>query len=685
MSGWKRVRGPLASLGRHELCFVLGLLALRALFRPYMGLVHDAALYSLQVMHHVRPGFYAEDLFFAYGSQDAYSVFPSLLAPLAAHVAIEWTFFLAFAAGTILLSFAEVRFMRRLIVNRAVANLALVLLAVSDVPYGGRGVFHAHEWFLTARLPAEALVLLGLDQLLRKRYGWTLVTMLTATAIHPLMAIGGLAVAGGFLLSRVLPVRWTVAGAAVGAASAIVILHPLVSELLFGKMDGAWLATARTVSGHCFLSRWSSADWLRVTCAIAIAVTAMPYLRRESRRLVLMIVIVSLASLALTGIGELNACVLLVQGQAYRALWLLQLCSIPLGLLSAVKLWEGGSAAARLGSIACLGYVGDPLASRWLAPESLASTLAVCGVIAMAWAVLARAKAPGRRPVDSLLAGALAGLVAAAILGSVVLLRGLIAAWAGGDPPAEVYSVATWLCSDGLLAGVGLLLLWGLWRVGRDWRRRALLAGGVWMAASLGFFACRESAAYRSRYQPGYSDAGFVRRFLAQRGAVAPRTPQVYWPAHPALIWLDVSANSYFSFDQVQGVVFSSGTAAEARRRAALVRPFEVARMRAENGSPRSWRRQLDFLEAGLDAPPPAPRDLLALARDEALDWIVVPARFGRLAEAGNDRVSIYDCSKLRALAARELAQSPGCLGADPNTACGRSQMGSGFRVQGSE
>ena len=58
------------------------LLAVNAVALPYRGVIHDSQLYAVQVMNRVENGAYADDLFFRYGSQDKFSLFSVVAAPL---------------------------------------------------------------------------------------------------------------------------------------------------------------------------------------------------------------------------------------------------------------------------------------------------------------------------------------------------------------------------------------------------------------------------------------------------------------------------------------------------------------------------------------------------------------------------------------------------------------------------
>ena len=64
-----------------------GLLALFLLYylRPYYGIRHDGALYLGQALLRLDPGNLSSDLFFKYGSQADFTVFPYFVASLLRH------------------------------------------------------------------------------------------------------------------------------------------------------------------------------------------------------------------------------------------------------------------------------------------------------------------------------------------------------------------------------------------------------------------------------------------------------------------------------------------------------------------------------------------------------------------------------------------------------------------------
>src|ERR1019366_5425257 len=77
-----KANDTLARLAEKPWALFVILLAINTIDRPYSGITHDSRLYSVQVLNQVEGGAYADDLFFRYGSQDEYSLFSRLAAPL---------------------------------------------------------------------------------------------------------------------------------------------------------------------------------------------------------------------------------------------------------------------------------------------------------------------------------------------------------------------------------------------------------------------------------------------------------------------------------------------------------------------------------------------------------------------------------------------------------------------------
>src|ERR1700722_13580752 len=144
----------LARLAAKPWALFLVLLALNTIAQPYAGITHDARLYSVQVLNRVENGAYADDLFFRYGSQDDYSLFSRLAAPLASLVGLSSAFFVLYLVGKSLLIFGMMRLVQTLVPNAAAATLALFYCMVFPIHYGGHHVLFVQENFVTPRMLA---------------------------------------------------------------------------------------------------------------------------------------------------------------------------------------------------------------------------------------------------------------------------------------------------------------------------------------------------------------------------------------------------------------------------------------------------------------------------------------------------------------------------------------------------
>src|SRR5262249_880387 len=138
--------------------------AVSALNAPYVHWAHDSKLYGLLVLNRVSGGAFSSDLFLRFGSQDTYAPFSRLAAPLARVLGIDWTFFLLFLLCDALFVYATLRLVRALIPDEVASTLALLVMVVLPLPYGGLHVFRVHEWFFTPRIPACAVGFLALEQ-----------------------------------------------------------------------------------------------------------------------------------------------------------------------------------------------------------------------------------------------------------------------------------------------------------------------------------------------------------------------------------------------------------------------------------------------------------------------------------------------------------------------------------------
>jgi hypothetical protein len=624
------------------------LLAGNALVQPYRGLYHDARLYAAQVVERVAPGTFADDLFLRYGSQDRYSVFTPLMAPLVRSLGVEPAFFLVYLACKALFFWALLRLVFVFVPDRVAALLALVYLAMSPLPFGGCEVIRLNESFLTPRIPGCALVLFALERALSGRTGTAAALLAAAVPLHPLMACAGiLVVLLWWLATRLKPhqmLALTVVGSVAG--SALVFIEPLGARV-FGHIDDEWRAV---VFQQCFFVQpalWTAGDWLRIAISAGVAiVAARTYGRRWSALLWAL-----LAAGALGLVGSFVAAqahyLLLLQVSPYRTLWLLELLAIPFGFWGCAWLWRRGDGASRcatclLALLLTTDWNFAPLPAAWL-------------FLGLLPACLVFHRGLGRVPAKPDWLAAAGATAFVLCVGGMLAFDVYILGLALATPvrfDLDAHAVLVLQASGTVLYKLPLLLgLAGAAALlaGRvAWRLPAALLG-CWLAYQAGLTWADASAAYHRRFSARAGHEQFVTDFLRAR-AEPGRRRTVYWTADLGAVWFRAGANCYFHSVQMSGCAFSRGTALEGRRRGDLVGRFEADWLRREP-LPEGWWQMayLGFFNVPQEELPPTEADLRALCAEEGLDFVVLEQGFEGLYCAGDGRFFIYDCRQLRA------------------------------------
>lgn len=570
---------------------VLGLAALWLLGRRYTGLTHDASVYLVQALRRLDPGAFSADLFFRFGSQDAYTLFPWLYAPLVGALGAGTAALIVTMLGQGLLLGAAALFVRRFAPGRE-SWWALVLLAAMSGYYGGVGVFRIAETFATARVLAEPLVVAALAAQLGGRSLPAAVLAALATLLHPLVAAPGVAVLLGVAVAPRDPwraARWL--GALFIGAMAVAAAVPLP------RMDPEWVAVLKERSPHLFVLAWPGVDWARVGWSFLVTAVALCSLVGPARRLVAGVAAVAAlglaaSALAVDGLGVAAA----AAAQPWRAVWLLQFLAIVLVPVAVAGCWREGPAGrgAALFLAASCGFSREDLG--W-----------ACGLAALACglAVIARHRALWIGP------RALRGLaLAACCAGAVGLLfdvqarlpqpYGALHSLGGTDP---------WALAGSLAA---LLVIAGVLYVAAHVRPAVALAASA--AALVAALAAWDARRPWPRFlEHAQEDLVDLRRHL-------PPDAQVYWPGPYSRVWLGLRVPAWFSVDQGAGVVFHRETALAYRERLDATRDLVAAAENCNYAGPscRIEARLVDALCARADGPDflvlgaPTDRPLLA-------------------------------------------------------------------------
>ncbi len=645
-----KANDTLARLADKPWALFVILLAVNTVARPYSGIAHDARLYSVQVLNRVEGGSYADDLFFRYGSQDEYSVFSRLAAPLVFSLGLSSAFFLIYLASKALLIWGMMRLVQTLVPNRTAGVVALIYCMVVPIRYGGQSILNVQETFVTPRMLAIALVLIGLDFMMRGRPVVSGLMMLFAAALHPLMACGGLLIWGAFQAWKILGGRaFSAATAVVGLLAMLVLAYEPIGLCCFGAMDDTWRATILHASSFNFPSEWGWEDWWYLALQLAVAGLALWQYRRaadpDKARFAAVVTLVALVALVGTALAERLPYALLLQGQPYRALWLLAFLHLAWTGWLCVAWSQHASQSVQLAGCALLAYLccfnglldemlfplfvlpfavfllrgldSEPRDSAWL-PHSLQASLVLGGIGWMGYKYFLLTTGYDmlvERHMES---------------------RDIVEVYMGHLGPITMLLVCAWI----------------LVRLGTHWRQRS----AAWLAVGcLGlqtfFFVFPETDFYAEHCTRYRADLHRMRaRMQAERDPAAP-LPTVYCNLGCLdYVWLDLHSKSYFDWWQAGGFMFRREMAIEGQRRACLVASFEVERFRKYEwfmsaGEQESVGRffKIEFGKTRLTA-----QDLGRLCQEPDLDYVLLEQRFDGLYTAHDGRLFLYQCKTVR-------------------------------------
>lgn len=603
-----------------------------ALWMPYVGIKQDACLYAAQTID-AYDGRFHNDLFFAFGSQSKYTLFPQLLAAVYAVLGIDWTFFLGSVASTAVLIAAVIAFLRRLLGPVPTLPPAVLWCACCPVLCADGGTFLVNEQFLTARPLAAALGLFALERLLAGRWLSFLALTAGALVVHPLIAAPVALIGGATAVARAGRYGWGVVGVATAFGVGLLAV-PGLPVKVFGPMSEVWRGQVIAAMPFHHPINWAATDWLRLGVA---AVAALLFVR--SGRGAIGTTLAG-AAVLVAGVGVLLTTYaaecegrLLFQGQPYRWVWPLEVLRGPLVLAVVARFWPGGGALSRAGYVALfVAAAGFPVVEGRLA------LFAVVVGSAAGYAAIRLGSWPVWRAV---VLGAVAALVVPDLLHLAQVVHANRTAFWDLSLEWEIRAKVTLEQVGALPRVASVLALAAL-------ARRPRVGSGLAVATSVaaawavqwGFWEVSQSRWAKETFLADWPDVRFVEAYLGEvppRRSVPPAArPSVYMAGvRPKWVWFDLDCDSYLMRTQVSGITFSEAGAAECFRRGRLVLPFESALAPDDV----AWEV---FRGDGPPAREPTRVDFQALAAEPGVDLLVLRQEFPGSA-ATNGRVYIYD------------------------------------------
>jgi hypothetical protein len=463
-----------------------------------------------------------------------------------------------------------------------------------------------------------------------KRFG--LLLAIGAMFVHPLIALPGLILLIFLWLPNGMAIMAAIAGvlATLGIAGAAVLL-PTASHVLT-VMDTSWLAVVKERSQFLFLQLWSIHDWeVNARPFIYLAFTAIAVPDERIVKLCKIAALVGAAGLAVAFIGSLIGPVaILVQGQAWRWVWICVFVSAVLFPITALKTWRDDKCGPLCTMLLVSGWTlsavnGSACVSLalvlWLTRKNIGARAApyfrwasvalgiavVAWILAKSWAIVFCPTPPsGQAPLIATQIRDIFGLrVSAALAGALVWwwLRSSRTAW-----------VPTFLCV--LLIALSIFVL--------------------------------PAAFKQSRTLAAASD---INEFSDWANLIPPTSTVLVAPAQDvgAFVWFTLQRPNYLAMDQSAGVVFSRTTALEVQRRSQVLQPLMnpdwkiLTSLRAASGAKRK-----DDATRPLTA-----KSLIQVCADPLLGFVISPQNVGydplRHEQAGAWKDwNLYDCRKVR-------------------------------------
>jgi hypothetical protein len=515
------------------------IIALWLTTRPYPGTDNDARFYTFEALYALHPEHYINDLYFQFGSQDQFTLFTKLFAPIVGALGISAANISVLLAGQALWLAGLFYFASGLVSDRRTAWIATACVII--LPFH-IGFIEPGEAFLTPRIFAFGLSMLALGALLRGRRGLCIAILVIATPIHPLIALGCF---GVFFVHQALmrPLWWAAAAAAgiAGMALALAGIQPF--NRIFTSFDPAWFKIIYLRDSFCFVANFGFYIWLPIISATALGLYAMLVASPRQFLFLRASLIVGVAGILATYIGgDLLKNELILDAQLWRAFWPFGIASyLMFPRIAETMPWRGAifffQARFYLGLTLLYLFLTFFFAQMWL----IASPFAVIT------AALAMFEHRFQKTVPDIagLAAFIAGLTLAGLS-----LYGLYLAFIN----LTFNSVETF--SRLFLAILVLGLLAAALNIGGHFGKfshRPSLIGLALLAACL--CACDWDAE-----PPWLRYIDNARNPPPDLAALLPAGP-IYWEGSATTPWFLLQRSSYFSCDQGTGTLFSRGTA----------------------------------------------------------------------------------------------------------------------------
>lgn len=515
-------------------------------YHPYMGIWHDGLFYAGQALRHLYPDRFSRDLFFLYGSQDDFSIFSRLYAPMIRWIGLNGATMALLLLAQALWLLGAVALIRKFYQGHF-RWVSLILLFALPRYYGSQELFRFAEPFLTSRIFAEAFSLLAIALSLNRRPLASAAACATAFLFHPIMASPAVA----YLVFARINLKTAAALSATGLIL-LVILGFLPEGILpapLKPMDAHWHALAVMRSPFSFIDQWSAAEYGQVIFMGSILAWASCFAPSRIRSISRIVLLISATFVLASFIGTFTRTAILVQAQPWRVLWLTKLFAI----LAAVWLYAEYWNRRQLHRIILLALALPAI-----------STISWTGFLSPILFFLLWHQ---ERHPEIILSGfaksAVAALLGGAFFISLAASPEMMDLYLGIEPSDFLDILFKLFPPFGWLLFILPFFYCHWFSKTRITRFIALL---------LPFYLVIVAACYWDRHKFGKENACiWDPGCLSEMDAYLPKNAVVYFQDSLAIPWLVLKRANYASFEQAAGIRFNRDTALEANRRLTLL------------------------------------------------------------------------------------------------------------------
>jgi len=535
---------------------VLLVIALLLYLQPYYGIRHDSVLYLGQALLRWKPAQFSNDLFFAYGSQAQFTLFPQVIAWMLNHANAATLFLAMTLVGRVFFAAASFLLLHQLLPPKF-RLWALLSLLIMPTNYGGFNVFSYAEPFSTGRTFAEPLILLALAAFVRQRWLATCTLWVLAAVIHPLQAFPALVLAWLWLINkdkRWLHLLWLpVAGLLLALANI-----PPFSTLLT-QFDQLWLEWVSEANKHVFIMHWPWPSWCYLLTDLFLVWSLMKFTRGTINKFCSILLQATALGFACSALfADWLQLVWPTGLQIWRIQWLLHwlaMAGIPFLLFRLYR--RGHAERPRLLLLVAIAVIG-------VTPNQAVPPWAVLITIPMflLWPHIRERISPK---------------ISRLLMGAIVLSLAIACAryWWDVFNKYKLHD-NNWYRFRLDLAILSFPLITGSFTIAgiRFWHRSQhlvryllLIALTLWLAYAAIFWDRRNDWT-RSLESATPSQSVF--------GTKIPQGSQVYWENELLAPWLILNSPSYFSGHQMSGLLFNRKTAEEAHIRSETLSILEI-------------------------------------------------------------------------------------------------------------